>query len=746
MKPQRIIGWMILFMLGWCIPLTPAQDSEDTILPNPAAQPTETDAQRQLRIFRTALLQGQTEESRMDAATELLARNDSASRELLMQSLVAKDNPLTRQAICRALIKSRGLSELVNKPEELMKPVLGMLSSSEASEARLAGEALLIYSFDRVFESLSKMTADTTLDARTRLNVIYALKLWPEKEAIKAIHLLRKDSDKMVASAAEKALQEIFGVPDGTRSATLEAKIQDFQNMRSTEFIQNLMAILRDRVARQQEQLRLIGADRDVWKTKYLALQDKEYSAADDAGKPAMLVAKLTSELPAERLWALGKVSTYAAMASSELRTAVLSLVSDPDREVRLAAAKVLANKSALDPAEKLLAQLQVEKDSEVGLALFQALGEACSFAFTPGSPIKLPSTIRMETLRLASIFLAEKDSDRVYPAAEVIRKLLEINGIETPVAQSYLRMILTRYQATEGQPGPLRGQLLMVMAKLCGKTALRDIAATMYQPAFLAGLSDTEDATIRAAAVTGLVNIGKPQAYASFRDRKLMDDPNPAVRKIVIGLVGEVGDEEDLVWLSERLSMTGEAEAAWAAMASILQRQGSVVILGWIDKLKASAANISRVTELLGMAETRLQGDQNSPTLLTIRMELLGRYLSVGDHARAVGVVSRRLIEQKDLKSDDPLIVLIQTYLNSGTVSNETKVALINALGAITTPTGTNRPNWTEQLKVWQKQYLPQISSSTVSTTELESPSAPLSGSGSGGSTAQPGTPPKTK
>ncbi|NLH17436.1 MAG: hypothetical protein GX455_12735 [Phycisphaerae bacterium] len=746
MKRQGIIEWMVFFMLGWCIPSTLAQDADDAISPNLTTSPAETDAQRQLRIFRTALLQGQTEESRMDAATELLARNDSASRELLMQSLMAKDNPLTRQAICRALIKSRGLSELVSKPEELMKPVVGILSSSDASEARLAGEALLIYSFDPVFELLSKMTADATLDSRTRLNVIYALKLWPEKKAIETIHVLRKDNDKTVAAAAEKALQEIFGVPEGTRSTTLDAKIQDFQNMRSTEFIQKLMAILRDRVARQQEQLRLIGADRDVWKTKYLALQDKEYSAADDSGKPVMLVAKLTSELPAERLWALGKVSTYAAMASSELRMAVLSLISDPDREVRLAAAKVLANKSALDPAEKLLAQLQVEKDNEVGLALFQALGEACSFAFTPGSPIKLPSAIRMETLRLAGQFLAEKGSDRVYPAAEVIRKLLEINGIEMPVAQSYLRMILTRFQATEGQSGPLRGQLLMVMAKLCGKTALRDIAATIYQPAFLSGLSDTEDIIVREAAVTGLANIGKPQAYALFRDRKLMDDPNPAVRKIVIGLVGEVGDEEDLVWLSERLSITGEAEAAWASMVSILQRQGSVVILGWIDKLKANAANLSRVTELLGMAETRLQGDQNSPALLTIRMELLGRYLSVGDHARAVGVVSRRLIEQKDLKSDDPLIVLVQTYLNSGTVSNETKVALINALGAITTPAGISRPNWTEQLKVWQKQYLPQIPSTTISKPEQETPSTPIMSSESGGSPAKSVTPPKGK
>lgn len=635
---------------------------------------------------------------------------------------------------------------MVSKPEELLKPVVGILSSTETSEARLAGEALLIYPFARVFESLSLMAADSTLDSRSRQNVIYALKLWPEKEAIATIHSLRKDGDKTVALAAEKALQEIFGVPEGTRSTTLDGMVQDFLSRSSTEFIRDLMAVLRDRVARQQEQLRLVGADRDIWKNKYLAMQDKEYAAAEDTAKPGILVAKLTSEFSAERLWALGKVSTYAAMASAELRTAVLSLVSDPDREVRLAAAKVLASKSALDPAEKLLAQLQAEKDNEVRLALFQALGEACSFAFTPGSPIKLPATIRMETLRLAGTFLAEKESDRVYPAAEVIRKLLEINGIETPVAQSYLRMILTRYQATEGQTGSLRGQLLMVMAKLCGKTALRDVAAIIYQPAFVAGLSDTMDATVREASVTGLANIGKPQAYSSFRDRKLMEDPSPAVRKIVMGLAGEVGDEKDLVWLSERLSIPGESEAAWSSMTSILQRQGSMVILGWIDKLKANAGNLSRVTDLLGMAEVRLQGDQNAAALLSVRMELLGRYLSIGDHARAVGVFSRRLIEQKDLKPDDPLVVLLQTYLNSETVPGETKAALLNALGAITAPAGTSWPNWAEQLKAWQKQFLPQISAPAVSKEATETSALSASESVSGATTSKPVSLPKTK
>lgn len=59
----------------------------------------ETDSARQLRIYKDALLRGASEQSRTDAATELLLRDDRASREILLQALVSKDNPAARQAV-----------------------------------------------------------------------------------------------------------------------------------------------------------------------------------------------------------------------------------------------------------------------------------------------------------------------------------------------------------------------------------------------------------------------------------------------------------------------------------------------------------------------------------------------------------------------------------------------------------------------------------------------------------------------
>ena len=79
-----------------------------------------------------------------------------------------------------------------------------------------------------------------------------------------------------------------------------------------------------------------------------------------------------------------------------------MSLVSDEDRHVRLETAKVLYRMSDRNPGAKLLAQIKVEEYEDVRLAIFEALGEACYFAFSEGSKIELDASVRDETLEFA--------------------------------------------------------------------------------------------------------------------------------------------------------------------------------------------------------------------------------------------------------------------------------------------------------------------------------------------------------
>ncbi|MHC4927378.1 MAG: hypothetical protein ACYTER_08630 [Planctomycetota bacterium] len=82
---------------------------------------------RQLRIYRDSLLQGSTEEIRVDAAVGLLLRNDDASRDALVAVLSEADNPIAQQAVCKALIKSRGLGQTIRSRMIYLDPLMEIL-------------------------------------------------------------------------------------------------------------------------------------------------------------------------------------------------------------------------------------------------------------------------------------------------------------------------------------------------------------------------------------------------------------------------------------------------------------------------------------------------------------------------------------------------------------------------------------------------------------------------------------------
>ena len=68
-----------------------------------------------------------------------------------------------------------------------------------------------------------------------------------------------------------------------------------------------------------------------------------------------------------------------------------------------------------------------------------KALGEACYFAFSPGSSITLPESIYSETLEIALNYLRSDQPATAKIGADVIRKLLEPNGIDSYEAAVYL-------------------------------------------------------------------------------------------------------------------------------------------------------------------------------------------------------------------------------------------------------------------------------------------------------------------
>jgi hypothetical protein len=110
---------------------------------------------------------------------------------------------------------------------------------------------------------------------------------------------------------------------------------------------------------------------------------------------------------------------------------------------------------------------------------LFRSLGGACYYAFLPDSGIKIPEEVRKKTLEWATKFLNDDDPKKAQKGAEVIRKLLEQDGLTAGEVDRYFALLAERYkQQKDKADGVLRGELLSAMAGLCGPRSVHKAEA----------------------------------------------------------------------------------------------------------------------------------------------------------------------------------------------------------------------------------------------------------------------------
>ena len=728
-----LIIWLLFFLAA---PLALAVEADEPDLDTPAAAvAVEDEAARQLRIYKDALLQGTSESIRIDAAVGLLIRKDAPSRQVLLDTLATKDNLPAATAVCKALIKSRGLGTVVAAQDEFLAPLMGLLQSDNVPLAKLAAEALLVYRFEQLNPTLATLVK-TPLpnNKQTRINGIYALQLRPEPEALQDLIGLMNDSDPEIVRASELALQESFGIPIGTGKQVWADILGQLQQKNPTD-------IRRERLLRQEMKLREAQAERDLWKKLYLSALDKEFELADAPTRSGIILDRLGSELPAIRLWSLEKLQRYPAESALPLREKLLGLLADENRQVRLMTAKVLTTMSVLNPAEKLLERYNLETDTQTALAMFEALGEACFFAFSPGSKISLPEQIKLQTIEIAILYAAKDDPEMARKGAEVIRKLLEINGLSQNQAEKYLQVILDRYQVETQNNGPIRADLLSIMARLCGQGTSKVLAGRLYTKAFLDVLrAEGENSQVRLSAASGLVNIDKPMAMRVFREQKIIEDPSLAVKLVVIELAGQMGTVEDIEWLSVQLATNGPSEPAWGAIKSILQRQDAQLILDYAKRLETSSGTNQQVLELLELVEQKAQAQKQQSLLEQIHIRLIKAYSAGADYeqvlecfgklqaesqkdpaknaqqvilpvfqaylqtaqpAKAAGLIKSGLDNQR-LTSQSELLTQIEDYFDSAQVQVSSKSALYQALRAAIQ--AESSPDWwKEKMNRWE-------------------------------------------
>lgn len=723
MNPRRV-RFFILFAYILSLSSFVQCQEEPAVGASTPTVPLETEeaSARQLRIYRETLLQGSTEDVRVDAAVGLLLQNNAQSRDILISALKAEENPLARQAVCKALIKSRGLSQTISAKEIFLEPLMGILQGKSPEQAELAAEAMLLFDYAEIAGPIRQLLDNKELSTPVRCNAIYALQVRPEPIALRSLIGLLDNPDSDIAKAAEAALQEAFGIPVGT-SRTVWADILIELQRKSPEDIR------RERLLRQEMKLREVQAESARWQKLYLSSLDKQYEPLDEAGRGKMLLELMDSDLAPIRLWALDKLTKYPIGTNEKLREKLLSYLSDSSRDVRLQTAKALMNMSVLNPAARLLERFGQEKDPEVALAMFGALGEAVFFAFSSNSQIELSPEIKTRTLAIATEYLNQDGADAAEKGAVVIGKILELNNLPPESILSYLSALKERYMRSSAQSSGLRANLLSILARLCGQGGSKEAACVLYEPLFKEALTVTDNPQLRLAAAQGLVYIDKVKALELFRQNQLMLDESIAVRQLVIDLAGQTGQGADLDWLLKMLSGNGYSEQVWQSIRSICQRQSAAFLLDWAVSLKSAAGlAVGYVREVLDMAEQKAAAEKNSGLLLQIQQTSIawiaeqkmweqgGIYLTKINYSAAENGFSEdtnnqilkiclyaglsdkasQYIQNKLVRSDisrtSPYIVVLKEYFNDESVGIDSRLSILKQITSIQIE---NRPRW---------------------------------------------------
>jgi hypothetical protein len=390
------------------------------------------------------------------------------------------------------------------------------------------------------------------------------------RAAVKLLELV-DDPEPRVASAARATLN-ILGLQIGKDA---EARAEIISGLQE----QGQEAYLRQRLIHQRSQISSKTAEANLWHGRYLTAQGRICdSITDDTEKGKFLAGHLGAAETTRKIWGLEKLRQLRVAGkttpklTAEVGAALVALISDPDRGVRLRTAELLSLMGQVNSAERLLAQLELEKDDEVKTAMFSALGGACHYAFLETSPFKIAPEIRQKTLKWAEDYLFSPDSAKSQKGAAVIGRLLEQDGLTEEQSKEYLGMLVKRYTQEENPPdAALRGELVSVMASLCAQGAHVAQSSALFEPVFVKALEDKAD-RVREKAVDGLTYINKAAALSRLRG-SFYEDPSARVRRKLIDLAAEVGGRADLPYLAKKIGSNGESEPAWRAMMKIFSR-----------------------------------------------------------------------------------------------------------------------------------------------------------------------------
>ena len=765
MSLQRVFFLVLILALG-CRTVSAERSGVETTAPvaepnqvsstetpsnNETTPETITDMEKeQIELNRTMLLTYSDEAMRINAANLLLLNPNSYARQVIIETLSLTNNSPARMAICNALIKR---SDIPNK-KDFIEPLLNIFSTKIDEEAKLVADTMMIYPYSDIGPLLDKIVNDPEQPARTRINVIAALKKVWEKNAIIRLYRLVDDSNKEVAAEAGKALVSL-GFKVGTNSLERGKIISDIQNKEIVELQKDLLINQDQQITKQKDEFETLRKfTKSVLEDAYLSLGN------DDTLKGKFLKKYLADSRIWVKSWAVEKVRSMRLAVNTtvppDLEPAIIKLISDPAPEIRLATIGLIGlmqTMQTVDLATPLLAQFDVESDDQIKIELLDILGIVCSAAHNPDSKTKITLDIKQRVLGYASDFLSKDDNAKAKVGAKVMKKLIEKNGLQEQEVINYLTQLSERYNRKQDDPNStLKSELLVTMVSMSADSStLKKYARETFNSFFVEALDDNSE-FIRETAITGLGYVNKASALGILRER-VGKESSEIVRSKIIELAKEVGSREDLNWLAKLLSSTNqEPKKAWDAMMTIFGSVEIGVLNNWESQLIApeSIYNLTDLQKInfliIVLAKTAPENKLRYYEQIADRCLVAGQYdMAVNNftylydgadslqeknrilpnylnaclkvpNEELVKKLAQEYLTTQEFNPESPVVKTIDSYFKDGSVITD-KNAILKALSGI--KLAQPKPAWNTKLQEWNELLSKPDTESATATTD---------------------------
>lgn len=546
---------------------------------------------------QTLLERANPADRRDDAARQLVARRDAASREVLLKALEDASDRVAQLAAARAVATGAD-------PNPAYLVPLHLLMGSERTLTEAASQALASYRDNPESLRLLINFASARQQRETdRLLAVRALGSTNYKAAAEFLVslLLRDDDTARVRNAAADALIEMTGHFELGHDPQLW---QDWwgsnANKTDVQWREELQAYQASRYAQTRLQYdQLAGELRSIL--------TRVYDNTPAAQQPALMLSYLRSTSPEIRSIGATIVHNEAMAArpiSQEARDQLRSLIGDSSRDVRMAVASAL--RATNDPAalDALLGQLDKETDPAVKAALAAPIASIGDLSAVPA-------------LRK---LLADRSVGIATAGASALKELGPMLQKDPALAHAValdLKNALGRAQAGPGAQG-LREAIAESLIPLRDPEMLQ----TFYEL-----LRERSSTRIRWAALRGLGELQDPKAADTIA--RYLEDRESGVRLEAVRSLEKTSAIEHADELYRRMNPVDERDAsvrdeAWRVVQTTFAKLPAEQMPEWVKRFSADP---SRKAAFL-KAMTAREDVRNSPARLASAEQDLGNVL----------------------------------------------------------------------------------------------------------------------